>query len=156
MKPNQILTAADSTEISTAMRQKSTLGYVIGTARLGYKPSRTHSSASVVAIPDPEMFPLLRDAFVMATRGSSVRQVTAWLVKQGVKGKRGGQVSVATVQRMLTDPFYAGFIKDQAGCFTNGRHQALVTKQTFALVQRKLLEKRCCPLKTNETPQPNK
>ena len=146
MKRDHLSTATAT--VSTAMRAKSAQGYVIGVARLGYVPSRTHASFGTEAVPDPGVAPHLREAFLMAASGSSVRQVSAWLVGQGVKGNRGGSVSVATVQRMLTDPFYAGFIRDRAGCLTAGRHEALVTQKTFALVQRKLMEKRCYPLKT--------
>jgi len=131
--------------ISTGMRAKSDRGYVIGAARLGYVPSRTHASLGVEHVPDLDVAPLLREAFLLAATGRSVRQVAAWLAGQGVEGNRGGPVSPATVQRMLNDPFYAGFIRDQAGRLTLGTHMPLTDRHTFALVQRRLIGKRCRP-----------
>ena len=151
MHPSKIPTANDAA-ISMGMRAKSDRGYVIGAARLGYVPSRTHASLGVEHVPDPGVAPLLAEAFLMAAAGRSVRQVAAWLAGQGVKGNRGGPVSVATVQRMLTDPFYAGFVRDRAGSLSVGRHQAITEGRTFAAVQRRLMAKRCSPVKSNETP----
>ena len=145
---------ASGMTISTGMRAKSDRGYVIGAARLGYVPSRTHASLGVEHVPDLDVAPLLREAFVLAATGRSVRQVAAWLAGQGVRGNRGGPVSAATVQRMLTDPFYAGFVRDRAGCLSAGRHRVIIDGRTFALVQRRLMAKRCSPVKSNGTPQP--
>lgn len=151
MHPSEPPTA-NGAAISIGMRAKSDRGYVIGAARLGYVPSRTHASLGVEHVPDPDVAPSLAEAFLMAASGQSVRQVAAWLAGQGVKGNRGGSVSPATVQRMLTDPFYAGFVRDQAGCLSAGRHRAIIDSRTFATVQRRLMARRCSPIKSNETP----
>ena len=144
--------AADGATISMGMRAKSDRGYVIGVARLGYLPSLTSSSLGVEYVPDPDGAPLLGEAFLMAASGWSVRQITTWLAGQEVKGNRGGPVSPATVHRLLTDPFYAGFVRDRAGCLSAGRHQAITDGRTFALVQRRLMSRSCSPVKSNETP----
>ena len=144
MHPSKLPTA-NGAAISTGMRGKSDRGYVIGAARLGYARSRTHAPLGVEHIPDPDVAPFLAEAFLMAAAGRSVRQVAAWLAGQGVEGNRGGPVSPATVQRMLNDPFYAGFIRDQAGRLTLGTHMPLTDRHTFALVQRRLIGKRCRP-----------
>jgi len=151
MHPSKLPTA-NGAAISTGMRGKSDRGYVIGAARLGYARSRTHAPLGVEHIPDPGVAPFLAEAFLMAASGRSVRQVTSWLAEQGVKGNRGGPVSVATVQRMLTNPFYAGFVRDRAGCLSTGRHGAITDGRTFAAVQRRLMARRCSPVKSNETP----
>ena len=92
----------------------------------------------------------------MSASSQSVRTVAAWLAEQAVQGVRGGPVTKSTVQRMLTEPFYAGFVQDASGRLTLGRHEALVSQATFALVQRKLFDKRNTSLKTNGTSQPDK
>lgn len=131
------------------MRERSTRGYLTGAARLGYSGSRTALGSKPV--PDSEVGPLIQETFAKVASGQSLRQVTTWLAERGVRGVRGGPVGLATVQRMLTDPFYAGFVSDRAGCLARGQHEALIARHTFARAQRKLLEKRCYPMKPDET-----
>ena len=136
----------------TAIASRCAYRHDLGAARIAYLISRTTEGYSYA--PDPEAAPFLREAFAMAASGKSVRQVAAWLAERGVRGGRGTPVSVATVQRQLTEPFCAGFVRDPAGRLSPGRHEALVDGRTFALVQRRLMEKRCRPAKKNETLQP--
>ena len=74
------------------MRQKAAAGYVIGAARLGYLPLHTSLSLGVEHVPDPRLAPLLREAFLLAASGMSLRQVAFWLAGRGVRGNRGGPV----------------------------------------------------------------
>ena len=84
--------------------------------------------------------------------GSSLRTITAWLREKEVCGSRGELIGLATVQRMLTDPFYAGLIKDECGQWQKGKHEPIVDQNLFARVQRQLLTRRCQSVKPSETP----
>ncbi len=70
------------------MRRKSTDGYAIGVARLGYVPARSRASLGVELLPDPVVAPLVREAFAMAAAGKSVRQVAEWMREREAKGKK--------------------------------------------------------------------
>lgn len=122
------------------MRSKAMSGFVIGTARIGFVAVRTESG--VKAVPDPVLAALLAEGFRLVQDGKSLRSVTAWLRRHKVNGKRGEPVSLATVQRMLTDPYCAGATRDHAE-----KHEPLVSAELFAAVQHKLASRRCRPVK---------
>ena len=138
-------TASKGAAVSAGMRAKARSGFVVGAARIGYVAVRMERGVGVV--PDPITAPLLAVAFGMASRGQSLREIAGWLRAMGVRGKRGDPVSLATVQRTLTDPYYAGPVGNGAGHPTAGRHGAIVSQELFEAVQRRLLARRCYPLK---------
>ena len=128
------------------MRAKAASGFAVGSARLGYLAVSAESGMR--AVPDPATAPLLAEAFGMAARGTSLREIAAWLRSGGIRGKRGGPVSLATVQRTLTDPHCCGLSKNLAGEWGRVSHEAVVSRELFDAVQKKLDSKRCCPLRT--------
>ena len=77
------------------------------------------------------------------TEGSSLRQVTAWLRENGSRGSRRGElVTLPTVQRALTDPFYAGLVVDENGKHVTSQHDPIVDLETFFAVQLALKSRR--------------
>ncbi len=134
--------------VSKGMNAKVAAGFVVGAARVGYVAVRTEDG--IQAVPDPALTPLLGEAFRMVRDGKSLRSVTAWLQTKNVCGLRGDPISLATVQRMLTDPYYCGLIRDGARGWKPGSHKESVDPKLFAEVQRKLLSRRCRPAAPSE------
>ena len=94
-------------DISKLMRAKAEAGFLVGPPRIGYRAVRTPEGSR--AVPDPDTAPLVARAFVeVACNGLSLRQVTRLLQGLGLVGRRGEPVSLPTVQRMLSDPYYTG------------------------------------------------
>ena len=50
----------------------------------------------------------MRQAFLMAAEGMSLRHISAELLVMGITAPRGGALSPATLWRHLSDPGYAG------------------------------------------------
>jgi len=131
--------------VSAGMRTKAASGFVIGSAKLGY--TAEHSREGVRAVLDQTVAPLLANAFVMAGNDASLREIISQLQTRDVRGKRGELVALATVQRFLTNPYYAGFLQNEAGQWVAGAQKAIVSPELFAVVQRKLLARRCSQTK---------
>jgi len=111
--------------ISELMREKAEAGFLVGPPKLGFQIIRTNAGSQ--AVPDPCTAPLVARAFVeVAANGLSLRKVTALLRKEGLRGQRGKLVTLPTVHRFLTDPYYGRLVPDSL----------------FELAQRKLAGRR--------------
>jgi transposase len=107
-----------------------------GPAPVGYRNGWDGQKGKVVI--DEAIAPQIQDAFRLAARqGSSIRKVLVELTPRGLFSRFGKPMSVATLQRVLHNPFYAGLIAHE-GQFITGKHQALVSKSLFRRVQRQL------------------
>ena len=123
------------------MRRKSEAGFLVAQPKLGYRAVRTPRGS--VVEPDPETAPLVARAFVeVAENGLSLRQVTKLLQDEGLKGRRGEPVSLATVQRVLADPYYAGMTELPDGRLLLGTHIAIVPLPLFLAAKEKIKERR--------------
>lgn len=126
--------------IRKAMAENRRQGIPSGVLPLGYMATESEGGKRLIQI-DPLHGPLLQEAFKMVSHGISLRQVTAWLRKSGIKGSRGGPVALSTVQRAISNPFYAGLVMTEIGQWITGTHVALISRNAFSNVQRKLLAK---------------
>lgn len=90
------------------MAARSAAGHLVGKARLGYEGVR--AERGTLARSDPAVAPLVREAFRMASRGEGLRFIAAWLRSRGLVGTRDKPVALSTVQRVLSDPYYAGLV----------------------------------------------
>jgi hypothetical protein len=131
--------------VRDGMAARSEAGFLVRKARLGYQG--VHTPDGTVERPDPRLAASVRSAFEMAAHGKSLRAITARLRSQGVEGARGGPIAVSTVQRMLSDPFYAGLIEDETGRLVWGNQELIVSEQLFRAAQRRLAARRYGPLR---------
>lgn len=127
--------------VSAGMLAKSADGYLTGKARLGYVGAWTPRGTEPRL--DPKTAPAVRRAFEMAAAGIPLRQVTAALSAAGLRGTRGGPLGLSTVQRVLSDPYYCGLVRDDAGRYLPGTHEPLVRPELFRRAQRGLAARRC-------------
>lgn len=108
---------------------KPPLGYLTRNQR-GHKKSKPD-------VPDESLFPLLRKAWTMYATGAYrktelIELLTAW----GVRTKADAPIAKQTIANMLSDPFYAGVIRDPwSGEEHVGQHVPLVTREVFSKIQ---------------------
>ncbi|GAC1445965.1 MAG: hypothetical protein NVSMB52_09060 [Chloroflexota bacterium] len=112
-------------------------GGMVGRLQLGYE-----YGAGGTPILDPSREALLREAFLLAAEGTrSLRSIQSELTDRGLTARSGRLVSVSQLWRILTDPFYIGEVKYRDETFP-GRHQPLVSQETFRKVQENLAGRR--------------
>ncbi len=86
---------------------------------------------------------LVRELFARFAAGESLKGLARWAVENGHEARRGKPWSPSAVRSMLTNPRYAGhaiYNGQQIG--QAGAWQALVTPETFAVVQHRLNDPR--------------
>jgi site-specific DNA recombinase len=152
---NQYTSMLTGESVKRGLLKKAQNGGTYGWARIGYLNSLDElpdgrKVASV--IPDPDRHHFLTLAFQLYASGEySVSQLTKELDRLGLRTRRtrrhlGGKVGTTTLQRILRDPYYAGWIVYKRGTPDEqtfpGRHQPLIDQNTFDLVQSRLDEKR--------------
>ncbi len=133
----------DGKKAEVGLERKHRDGGTIGPARLGYLNVRElvdgHEVAAIAI--DPERAPLIRLAFDLAMTGHyTVAAITEVLCESGLRSrstmKRQGQsLGRATVHRMLTNDYYVGIVT-RNGTKVPGRHEPLITREEFDLVQK--------------------
>ena len=127
--------AAMAESTKRGMAKKIAEGGTVGPAPLGYVNRREGKRAWVEI--DLVSGPLVREAFHMAMQGYSLRSIVTQMNKRGLKGRRGGPLSLSTLQQILKNRFYAG---DTTTCHgrTKGTHEALISRHAFATTQKGL------------------
>ena len=136
----------DTSALSPARRgmaAKAAAGGIVSTVPVGYRIVGRGSSAQAEI--DELASPFVLRAFELAAKsGSSLRGLLASLRSSGMPGKRGGPVSLSTLQRILTNPFYMGVVRSPlTGKNIVGQHTPIVTKELFNRVQLNLRRRRC-------------
>ncbi len=137
------------------IHKKASYGGSYGGRRLGYvKCVVTLPDGRQVSdvAPDPDRHDFITAAFKLyASETYSIPQLSDELYRLGLRSyptrsHAEGKVGTAALQRLLRNPYYAGWIvykrgKPDAETF-KGRHDALIDQETFEKVQRLLDEKR--------------
>jgi DNA invertase Pin-like site-specific DNA recombinase len=106
-------------------------------APLGYRTATLGQKKTEPDRPDQPTFRILQRAWNdfasgQYTQADILRQVT----KQGLRTWAGKTLSKQTLANILTDPFYAGTLRDPwSGEEVPGRHLAMVSRAIFAKVQ---------------------
>lgn len=152
---NQYESMKTGRNVQGGLYQKAKAGGSYGGFRIGYSKviEQLPDGRQVSSVcPDPERHPFITLAFRLYDSGEySISELTSELYRLGLRTyptKRwpAGKVSTAVVQRILRNPYYAGWIVYKRGTpdeqiFT-GRHEALIDQDTFDRVQKRLDEKR--------------
>ncbi len=136
-------------------RASSQEGKYIGSiAPYGYRRQKLTGEKGWTLIPDPETAPIVQRIFCMLTQAHlSQHAIAQKLNTEGIPAPRGGTWTTATIQRLLRNVHYAGYITAayrpriksmQGGMVTvsrpvnpnaqhyPGRHEALVSPEQFA------------------------
>jgi site-specific DNA recombinase len=152
---NQYESMKTGRNVAQGIYQKAKSGGTYGWTRLGYlnDVERLPDGRQIPSVsPDPERAPFLTVAFQLYASGTySLSQLRDELYRLGLrsrprKNRPPQKVATASLQRILRDPYYAGWIvykrsTDDEQTF-RGRHEALTDEDTFDRVQALLDEKR--------------
>ena len=89
---------------------------------------------------DPVQGPLVRQAFELYATGSrSLEQLTAEMVKRGLKNTRGGPIAFNRFSKIFHNPFYTGVVRmPKTGELFTGVHEPIVSKKLFDRVEKLL------------------
>lgn len=86
--------------------------HAVGPLPFGYrKPPGRELDPNAVPIPDPETAAALIQTKDLLLSGRSLHQVTEWLNATGVRPRRAARWDATSLRKMLTNPFYAGFVR---------------------------------------------
>ena len=117
-------------EAAKGMRQKAIEGGWPSYAPLGYK----NVDAKCGIAPD-ETAPIVRELFIRAAEGVSLRTLTRYAKDHlGLKGKRGGPLAKATIAKTLGNPLYYGEFVWKGDRYV-GVYEPLIDKALFDRVQ---------------------
>ena len=134
-----------SFKVKQTAAEKFRNGYYPSWAPLGYKNIVNKNPVGVfdkkIIVPDPDTASFITQAFKMyATRDYSIYDIRQYLHKNDVMGRKGKPIQFSIVHRILRSPFYYGFMQF-GGHEGMGKHQPLIDKPTFDVVQKILSEK---------------
>ena len=135
-----------SFKVKQTAAEKFKAGYYPSWAPIGYKnvvnPNPEGSYDKKIVVPDPDTAPFVTQAFKLyATRNcNSVYEIRQYLTKHGVMGRKGRPLQYSIVGNMLNNSFYWGWMK-HGGHKGMGKHEPLIDKPTFELVQTILHER---------------
>ncbi|GLZ41405.1 recombinase family protein [Actinokineospora sp. NBRC 105648] len=143
---NQYSSEASSVDIREKLAHKAQTGGTIGYAPLGYlNVRRTFEGRAVNTIAvDPDRAPYVTDIFTLYATGlHSFADIRELVTTKGLRTRptkkrpHGTPIAVGTIGKILTDTYYLGYVTYQ-GIEYDGRHEPLVTPETFDTVQRVL------------------
>jgi site-specific DNA recombinase len=132
-----------ATEIKKGLHQKHQTGGTPFKPPIGYMPKRElmgNQDIRTVVI-DPERAPLVREAFdLYATGNWSTRSLTRHLEQRGLRSRPTPKLparplQVASVHKMLKNPYYVGIVVYRGVRVPNGIHEPLIDRDTFDRVQ---------------------
>ncbi|MCX8035024.1 MAG: recombinase family protein [Candidatus Dojkabacteria bacterium] len=121
-----------SQNVKRGIREKLRNGEWPTWALLGYKNDVVNKKI----LPDPEKFDLVKRIFDTYALGKYTLQEISDLAKSwGLVGIRGKQLSKSSVQRILTNPFYAGIMVYNGKRYP-GNHHRMISMGTFLQIQK--------------------
>jgi site-specific DNA recombinase len=152
---NQYESMQTSENVRRSIYQKAKNGGTYGWTRLGYinEVDRLADGRRVsIAVPDPERHYFLTTAFQLYATGEySASSLSRELYQLGLRSRPRTQrppqkVNTSSIQRILRDAYYAGWIVYKRGKpdeqTFRARHEPLIDQDTFDRVQMLLDEKR--------------
>ena len=139
---NEVQVRMSGEDVKVKMAHKVEQGGSVGRAKLGYLNVRKDFSGRLVNTidVDPDRAPLVTWAFEQyATGRYSIARLQRLLEAQGLATRSSPSQAAKTVSTsrlalILRDPYYTGVIRYKDKLYV-GRHEALVSKETFLKVQ---------------------
>ena len=122
------------------MRRKLQEGLFPWKAPIGYRSITMGKKKTEPDEPDQPTFGILQNAWnEFATGRYKKVELLRRITESGVRTPRGKPLSKQWLDYFLTDPFYAGILRDPwSGEEFTGRHLPMISRATFARVQQQL------------------
>ncbi|PRY40525.1 recombinase family protein [Umezawaea tangerina] len=143
---DQYQSQASGADIRYKMGQKAKNGGTLGPAPLGYlnvREAKPEGGEIRTVMIDPERGPLVRKGIELFATGQYIAQdaldhvTTAGLRTRGTRRTSPKELSLSQFYEILSDRYYIGKVNYDDVEYP-GRHQALITEETFDRVQRVL------------------
>ena len=125
-----------SEEVKKGQKEKIAQGWLptrppVGYLTVGEKGHKTH-------VIDTNKAPFIKKMFELYASGNySTPALVKVMYKEGLRGRSGNEIGKSRIYDMLSDPFYYGAMKWNGDIFS-ARHEPIITKELFNLVQTKL------------------
>ena len=128
-----------SEEVKKGQKEKIAQGWLPTKPPLGYKTIGEKGHKTHVV--DNEKALYIRKMFELYSTGNySTPALTELMYKDGLRNRNGKKVGKSRLYDMLSDPFYCGKMKWNEQVFP-AKHEPLITKDLFYLVQEKMNRK---------------
>ncbi len=131
-----------SLNVKRGLKARCEMGLWPGIAPTGYlNDNRSDHKCEVLV--DPIRSSVVRQIFEKVGRDRmSGRRVYAWLNDIKYTHRSGKRLSLSNIYNVLKNPFYCGMFEYPRGSgqWYTGKHQPLITKELFQLVQEKIAE----------------
>ena len=114
--------------VSEGMWDSVRRGVLPGCPPVGYLNS--YIDGKSVIITDSKLAPLVREAFVLASKKSSLRNILAELTPKGLVSRNGKPMGPSALMGILKNPFNTGRIRYH-GHSSPGKHEAIVVDDLF-------------------------
>jgi DNA invertase Pin-like site-specific DNA recombinase len=125
-----------SEEVKKGQKEKLAQGWMPMRAKLGYKSvgekgRKTHALDEAVA-------PFIAQMFELYSTGNySIKSLAEKMTKAGMRNEFGKKMNKSRMHEMLSDPFYCGDIVWMGQTY-DGKHEPIISRELFAVVQKKL------------------
>ena len=126
-----------SEEIKKGLNEKAEQGYYPHKAPFGYKNEILPSKKRII-VPDPETAPYIKKAFELYATGRQTYVSTAKILTDDGFRPNGHKCTEKNVERILNNPFYIGAFNYRGKLYSDGQHEALISKDVYFIVQRLL------------------
>jgi len=123
---NQFQSDINSRKTKKGLQEKFDAGWWPGWAPLGYLNKALGDQRKVV-VPDPQAWPLVKEAFRMYLSGQySAMEIADTLFERGLRSRMGQKVCNSIMTSLLRNPFYAGVMRWH-GQEHKGKHKPMIT-----------------------------
>ncbi len=126
--------------VKRGMKTKCELGYRPNQAPLGYLNDYYSGKGQKQVFTDKERAPFIKQAFEkVAYEGFSGRNLYDWFKNETTFRSKSGKVyTLSMIYRMLNNLYYCG-IFEYSGKWYPGSHEAIISRELFELVQKKMM-----------------
>jgi site-specific DNA recombinase len=136
---HSIVPRLTSYKVKQTGAEKFAAGYYPSVAPLGYlnvvNKNPTNSYDKRIIEPNPQISPFITQGFKLyATQQHTIFSIREYLHNNGVRGKSGRPLAYSHMHNILKNPFYWGWMR-WGGHEGMGKHEPLIDKPTFDLVQ---------------------
>lgn len=128
--------------VKRGLRTKCEMGIRPGSVPLGYKLIRSENfrEASKTKI-DEERAPYIKKIFeYIAQNGMSGKQAWEYVTDEGLRTKKGKEITPSMAYRIIREPFYYGEFEypKGSGNWYKGSHKPIISKELFKKVQEEI------------------
>lgn len=122
-----------SAAVAAGIARRRSAGRHIGPPSYGFKFQRDENDEREI-VPDPSQTPIVKRIYAEYLAGRAQLQIARALNADGVATIRGGKWKPEVVRTILTNPLYAGLIRDREKLIA-GRHKPIISRARWEEAQ---------------------